>query len=204
MAERRTTTIALLTAALFCLASFYLFDTPTALFFNRFRDTPWWDAWKVATIAGESQWYLIGGLALFALFLKTKRKIAMKGLFLFSTVAASGIAADIMKVLFGRARPKLLLNEGIYGFGFLRFGHEWASFPSGHSATAFSVAVTLSLLFPRFRILFLSAAAVVAASRVVLVQHYISDIVAGSILGAATVVLFHQRYFRTALHDARN
>ena len=63
------------------------------------------------------------------------------------------------------------------------------------------MALTLSLLYPRFRAAFLAGAMLIAVSRVVLCQHYLSDIVAGSALGAVTVVLLYQRYFRNALDE---
>ena len=127
----------------------------------------------------------------------------MSGLFLFSTTAVSGLAADLLKFLFGRARPNLLLEHGVFGFSGLQTAHDWTSFPSGHSATALGVAVTLSLLLPRFRVIFITAGVFIALSRMVLDQHYLSDVVAGSTLGAATVFLLYQRYFSTAPAEVR-
>ncbi|HWR00700.1 MAG TPA: phosphatase PAP2 family protein [Chlorobaculum sp.] len=201
--ERRAEPFLLLAAAVFCIASFFLFDAPVARFFAGFSDPVWRGSWKAVTNAGESQWYLVGGLVLFAAFRNRNRRTAVSGLFLFCTVAVSGLSADLLKFIFGRARPKMLLEQGIYGFGFFHTEHAWTSFPSGHSATALSVALTLSLIFPRFRLAFITAGIIIAASRVVLDQHYLSDITAGSILGVVTVTLFYQRYFRTALDEAR-
>jgi membrane-associated phospholipid phosphatase len=202
MNERRPEPLLLLTAALFCIASFFLFDGPVAIFFRQFSDPIWIGSWKMITNAGESQWYLVGGFTLFAIFRNRNRHAAWSGLFLFSTVAVSGLTADLLKFIFGRARPKLLLEQGIYGFGFFHTGHAWTSFPSGHSATAMSAALTLSLIFPRFRPVFIAIAILIVASRVVLDQHYLSDIVAGSMLGVVSVTLLYQRYFRTALDEA--
>lgn len=204
MNDRRQTRLLLLFATLlFCAISFFLFDKPLTLFFQQFNTGLWHRVWKTITTAGQSEWYLVAGLLLFAGFWKWNRQHSMKGLFLFSTVAASGLAADLIKVILGRARPKLFLQQGIYGFDFFHWHveHAWTSFPSGHSATALSVALTLSLLYPRFRAAFLAGAMLIAVSRVVLCQHYLSDIVAGSALGAATVVLLYQRYFRNALDE---
>jgi membrane-associated phospholipid phosphatase len=201
MKERKPELLLLSAAAVFCIASFFLFDAPAAMFFRQFSDVLWLGSWKVVTNAGESQWYLVGGLALFAGFRKRDRRVALSGLFLFCTVAVSGLSADLLKFIFGRARPKLLLEQGIYGFGFFHTEHAWTSFPSGHSATAMSAALTLSLIFPRYRPGFFAAALLIAASRVVLDQHFLSDVVAGSMLGIVTVVLLYQRYFRTALDE---
>ncbi len=63
--------------------------------------------------------------------------------------------------------------------------HEWFSFPSGHSATAFFIAITLFMVF-RTRIAFILAftyAVLVAISRIYLFQHFFIDTVFGAILG---------------------
>jgi len=188
---------------LFCAISFFLFDKPLTLFFQQFNTGLWRSIWKAITTAGQSEWYLVGGLLLFAVFRKRNRRLSAGGLLLFSTVAASGLTADLLKFILGRARPKLLLQQGIYGFDLFgwHFEHAWQSFPSGHSATALSAALTLSLLFPRFKLAFIASGVLIAASRVVLCQHYLSDIVAGSVLGGVTAVLLYQRYFRTTLNE---
>jgi membrane-associated phospholipid phosphatase len=204
MDERVQKQLLLLFATLlFCAISFFLFDKPLTLFFHQFDAGLWHSVWKTITRAGQSEWYLVGGLLLFAGFRKRNRRFSTGGLFLFSAVAVSGLAADLLKIIFGRARPKLLLQQGIYGFDVFGWHveHAWTSFPSGHSATALSAALTLSLLFPRFRLAFIAAGVLIAASRVVLCQHYLSDIVAGSVLGGVTAVLLYQRYFRTALDE---
>ena len=58
------------------------------------------------------------------------------------------------------------------------------SFPSGHTMTAFSVAVPLSLFYPYLEAGLLFCALSIAASRILLGLHFLSDVVAGSTLGA--------------------
>ena len=204
MPDRKTPILALFLTILLCVAAWFFADIWLARYFHRFRWASWMGIWDIITLAGQSEWYLVGGLAAFLVFRSRRRKLSLAGLFIFMTVALSGLAADLLKLLFGRARPLLLFDHGTYGFGWFRYVHEWTSFPSGHSATALSVAVALWLLQTRFRLLFLAGGLLVAASRVVLCQHYLSDVLAGSMLGAATSILLYQRLFITKFDEARS
>jgi len=66
------------------------------------------------------------------------------------------------------------------------------SFPSGHTATAFNVFLTLALLTKHntLKFLFFVAALLVGYSRVYLSQHFLIDITAGSIVGIVFILLF--------------
>jgi len=69
--------------------------------------------------------------------------------------------------------------------------HCWASilppdrysFPSGHSITAFGVAISLGLFYPFLLTCLLIVAVLVAASRIILGMHFLSDVLAGSAIG---------------------
>jgi undecaprenyl-diphosphatase len=71
--------------------------------------------------------------------------------------------------------------------------HCWAtllppdqfSFPSGHTITAFAVAVPLGLFYPALLVGLLFCALSVAVSRILLGLHFLSDVVAGASLGAS-------------------
>jgi membrane-associated phospholipid phosphatase len=88
----------------------------------------------------------------------------------------------------------MLFEKGLYGLRFFDYDHRVVSFPSGHAATAFSLAFCLSYLFPRFRIPLFCFAVTVAASRVIITSHYLSDAVAGGWL-AMVCVLFLKKVF---------
>lgn len=69
--------------------------------------------------------------------------------------------------------------------------HCWASilppdqfsFPSGHTITAFAMAMTLGFFYPDFLLALLLVALSIATSRIVLGMHFLSDVVTGSLLG---------------------
>lgn len=58
-----------------------------------------------------------------------------------------------------------------------------SSFPSGHTTEVFSLAITLALLFPRWRLLAFAWALLIAYTRMALGVHYPLDVLAGIIIG---------------------
>ena len=96
----------------------------------------------------------------------------------------SGGIANILKVLVHRPRPFVTLSPPDSWVGYLRV-HEFQSFPSGESTTAFAVAASLSIWFPRLQVLLMIAATAVAAARVIVGNHFPSDVWAGAMLGVA-------------------
>ena len=99
------------------------------------------------TNIGRSQWYLVpAALVFFAVALadwsrggaRAKARLSFvfgQAAYVFSSVALSGLFVNAIKVLFGRARPRLLDQVGAHYFDPLTLGYLNASFPSGHSTT---------------------------------------------------------------------
>jgi undecaprenyl-diphosphatase len=59
------------------------------------------------------------------------------------------------------------------------------SFPSGHTMTAFSIALVISYYYPSLQAPMFFLAVSIAVSRIVLGMHFLSDVLAGMVLGAA-------------------
>jgi len=72
------------------------------------------------------------------------------------------------------------------------------SFPSGHAATALAIFTMLAMISNRnsIKLLLLLSAWIVAFSRVYLSQHFLEDILFGSILGILTVIIFYWYFHR--------
>jgi len=107
---------------------------------------------------------------------------------LFSGLLAVGVAAgltSVFKETFDRVRPALA-DPGIVA---LVPTPESASFPSGHTATAFAAAITAGAFYPRLRWPLLGLAALVGLSRIYLGVHYVLDVLAGAALGVAVGLL---------------
>ena len=144
---------------------------------NRWRAPRWIRVWMIcATRGGDGWlWYAMGIIVL--LFGGASRYLA---------VASAALAAGVGILLFifvkkrtGRKRPCAIEP------------HCWAtllppdqfSFPSGHTITAFSVAVALTFFYPSLGIGLFFCAASIAVSRILLGMHFLSDVLAGGLLG---------------------
>lgn len=80
-------------------------------------------------------------------------------------------------------------NNASHGF----FHDAIHSFPSGHTATACALAWCLSRMYPNGRFVFWGFATMVAAQRLFAQAHYLSDTVAGALVGVVIAVLI-ERY----------
>ena len=119
--------------------------------------------------------------------------------FVFIAVAGSGIIIAIVKRLIGRGRPRYFNEFGSLHFDLTAWKASYASFPSGHSQTAFAIAVSFACLFPRWRNALLACAALIAFSRVAIDAHYLTDIVVGSAWGAWFTLMTREWFARRGL-----
>jgi lipid A 4'-phosphatase len=106
--------------------------------------------------------------------------------FLLVSNAASGLVVDVLKVAFGRTRPKLLFSHGLYAFTWLGWRADHWSFPSGHTATFVALVSALWWLWPEHLLFYMLTAMIVAAARVVGGAHYPSDVMAGALIAVLT------------------
>jgi membrane-associated phospholipid phosphatase len=148
------------------------------------------------TNVGRSQWYLVpAGLVFCAVAFadwsrggaRAKARLSFvfgQAAYIFSSVALSGLFVNAVKVLFGRARPRLLDQVGAHYFDPLTLGYLNASFPSGHSTTVGAIVGILMVWFPRWSLLIVELGLFFAATRIAAQAHYPSDVVTGFLLGA--------------------
>jgi undecaprenyl-diphosphatase len=146
---------------------------------NQWPAPRWVQMWALAsTRAGDFWVWLAIGLSL-VLFGDHDRFAAVGG----EGVAcvASILAFMCLKRITGRRRPCHVEP------------HCWAtllppdqfSFPSGHTMTAFAAATAISLFYPSLAVGVFFCACSIAASRILLGMHYLSDVLAGAAVGTA-------------------
>lgn len=144
---------------------------------NHWHAPRWIRIWAIcATRGGDGWlWYAMGLVILMA---GGERRFMAVGAGLLS--AALGVALFLrIKKATGRRRPCAIEP------------HCWAkllppdqfSFPSGHTITAFAVSVALSAFYPELATGLLFCAVSIAASRILLGMHFLSDVLAGAAIG---------------------
>ncbi len=145
---------------------------------QRWPAPQWIQWWMIGATRGGDGWLWAVLTGIILLFGGEKRIAALAAAGL--ALVAGVLVFKALKRLTGRKRPCDLEP------------HCWAnllppdrfSFPSGHSIMAFAFVTPLALSYPWLRLVLLVCAASVAVSRIVLGMHFLSDVVAGSLLGA--------------------
>ena len=162
----------------FIVLSFFYIDKSLAYHFHAMAlDAQYpWLSW--VTELGKNAIYIVL-LPLLAMFF---RKIRVSVLwearcwFLWLCVLVPNVICFILKVGLGRARPELLFSNAYYGFYGPHASSTFWSCPSGHTTTLMGLVVGLTLLFPRFAYAFLVSGLLLVSTRVLLTDHFLSDV----------------------------
>jgi undecaprenyl-diphosphatase len=164
----------------------YSIDLAVFYFFNHTISTGFLDKF-FSTITDVNKWYIAYVILLGIAFFKgeTRGKIAVLGL-LILIVVTDQTGYRILKELFERVRPCNALVDAITPMG-CAGGY---SFPSNHALNNFAAAVFLLRLFPAYKWIFITVAALISISRIYLGVHYPSDVLGGAILGIGFGYLF--------------
>ena len=151
------------------------FDSAVFALFNFLRFPALTAVLSVITHLADSgaMWILLAVLLL--IFKKTRRGGAAVALALIIDVVVVNL---LLKNIVARPRPFAAMD-----FEPLISPPSGWSFPSGHSAVSFSAAVALCFHWRKWGIAALVLAFFIAASRVYLLVHYPTDVVAGIIIG---------------------
>lgn len=164
------------------------------------------EVFEQITNAGLSGWYLVPSgvivLVLAALASPTLPRLQWGALtalaarfgFFFLAVGVPGLITTLIKHVLGRARP--YMEPAGHAFTFVPFNLDsnYASLPSGHGTTAASVAFAIGALWPRTRPFMWLYVLIIMFSRIVLMSHHPSDVIAGALVGTLFAALV-RRWF---------
>jgi undecaprenyl-diphosphatase len=142
----------------------------------------WFRLWMLwATRMGDGWMWLVVGVLLGLGDTECHQVLA-------AAAVSAGVANIVLVLVKGRVRrPRpcdLARSRPSEVKPLLYFASDCYSFPSGHSLNAFAICSVLALSFPLLAAPLLVVASSVAASRVMLGLHFLSDVLVGSALGA--------------------
>jgi membrane-associated phospholipid phosphatase len=122
-------------------------------------------------------------------FMKKDKALQNKGWEMVGSLVINTAITQGLKFAVNRERPVTTYPGEVYPYRF----DKSASFPSGHTSTAFATATTLTLEFKKWYVAVpaYAWAASVGYSRIYLGEHYPSDVIAGAAVGAGSAVLSH-------------
>ncbi|GIV40434.1 MAG: hypothetical protein KatS3mg033_2234 [Thermonema sp.] len=149
---------------------------------------PWLDVFfAYLTHLGDGLTFVvvIAGMALWRSYYH-----ATEGLLSFAT---SGLFTQLLKrTAFADAlRPKGILGAKLHYIAGVDV-HIAHSFPSGHTTTAFALATFLALhSAPKRGVYWALAAGLIGFSRIYLNQHFLTDVLAGAVIGTFWASLIH-------------
>jgi membrane-associated phospholipid phosphatase len=188
--DRRPASRALLAAAAAsaALAAFAILalDRPLARAIGDYEPSPLW-ARGIDVLEAVIGWpihplfasFTVAVLTLAAMAVPRWRALAPAAMFLSATHIFSRFATNQLKDLTGRLRPSEWLARG----GDDTFFRDGAAFPSGHVALFASLALPIAMRWPRARPV-LAVIAFVAAARIAVNAHFLSDTLASLALVA--------------------
>jgi membrane-associated phospholipid phosphatase len=158
------------------------------------RGTPSLWPFRILTDFGNDAyvlWLLAAALVVIALVcagLKGKARARWLSLgtqaeYLFFAVLFPVLVAEMVKWTVGRGRPFVGGKASPFNFAPFAGTEAYFSFPSAHAVTSFALAFAVASVWPRARGAIFVYAILIAATRLLLLAHHPSDVVAGAVIG---------------------
>ena len=165
-----------------CLIAFsFLLDEPIYSFLFAFQPICLIKTAKFFSKYGDWIWLMIGCGFFLVLAIRSQNDTWRRLLITMMILSSlTGLSADLIRAVTGRARPNSGMTPGWYG---IRHDSRWLiidsrynAFPSGHTAAAFGLVTPLLLLRRRSAWPLLLLAVLIALSRLILRAHHFSDV----------------------------
>jgi len=158
------------------------------------RGTPslWWV--RILTDFGKES-YVLGLLAVATIAVAvaaplwpqaTRARLFVLGTrmqYLFLAVLVPVACASVLKWAIGRGRPFVGGKANPFNFQPFNGSEAYFSMPSAHAVTAFALAFAVAAVWPQMKVPMYLYALAIAVTRLVLLAHHPSDVVAGAVVG---------------------
>jgi len=150
------------------------------------------------SLGSEPEYILLGSTVIYASSLISRnKKFKTFSQTLFKSVTSNSIATQLLKSSIGRRRPS---NNDIWTGPNNFTNNIYYSFPSGHASAIWTSATVIASYYndkPLIKYLSYFTAISISCSRVITKQHYLSDVIAGSIIGYGIGKFYSSRYFNS-------
>lgn len=164
------------------------FDKQFLLFINKNHNNKYLDLFYLAITNLSSNLFIF----VLIIFLKIFSFIKPTNItnYIIISLLLSGTIIYLTKRIINRERP----YQNIDGIKSIKIGVDKYSFPSGHSSAAFTIGTIFSLFASNYliSIFFIILSTLVAFSRIYLGVHYLTDTIAGSIIGALSSLVVYK------------
>lgn len=153
---------------------------------------------NISKIFKPGMWVILAIIvALMGYFGKSKSQ-AKNYYFFASCIILAYILCGILKVTLARYRPMEFITNNLYGFHFFSIKDIYNSTPSGATVTVFAALFSLALIVNKrwITVLLLTIATIIGLSRIIILQHYPSDVIFGAYLGILVVYWCQCLFFK--------
>lgn len=182
---------AILSLILLYAVFFHYWDLPIDLWANQtFPDTVWY---KISQVCGvifkPACWFILAVICLLIGYRRRSQGLGQHYYLFGGSIILALIIATLAKFGLARYRPIEWFQHQFYGFHFFSTQHDFNSTPSGHTTATFAALFALSHIRKKLglTLLLMLIAVLVGFSRLVLVDHYPSDVIFGAYLGILSV-----------------
>lgn len=180
-------------AALLLLASFYL-DTNAQAWMQQQQNAGVRSFMQAVSRFGDWPGHVALGLVLLGIaYWKGNKRWMRIFAAMILACALAGVVTRVVKISTGRARPNVQSEAEWNG---PKFSPRYNAFPSGHTATSTAFFATLAFACWRVGLGLLAVTLLVAFSRMYVLAHHLSDVVAAALIGALVAYFVARRMFR--------
>jgi membrane-associated phospholipid phosphatase len=188
----------LILLGIFLVAGLMIFiDQPFALVMETtpFDHLRYWSR-EITNIGLGNHWYVLsGGLFIFCKWIAPKQKswspatqarvleYQRWSLHCLAALTATGLTLQMSKHIIGRERPHVTPAHLPLEFSPFTGDWYWHSMPSGHAQVLGCVAACLVLWRPKLKALWFGLFLLLALTRAIILQHFLSDVGVGFTLG---------------------
>ena len=179
--------IALIVTAVIALIAAFLLDQATANWITTHSSPELKRMMRIVSRVGDWPAHAIAGAIGFAIALVMGSKAWMRiFLAMLIALALAGVTTRGIKIATGRARPSVKTEAQWNG---PQLSSKYHAFPSGHTASSTAFFVALFLARKKIGGPLLLIPILIAASRMILGAHYLSDVTFAAIIGVFSALL---------------